>query len=135
MTTQAEIVMLYKQILEVNDLSNVDTITLFNCLKADQLLERFAYRKQTKNKDFIKLRNTQGQVESSVKNVQNENEDIGFKCLQYSVTESNGTVEVTIVKKRKGVEYTFGIRTKDMTATAPKDYRTEDKIITMKASD
>jgi|TARA_B110000285_G_scaffold230400_1_gene296938 hypothetical protein len=81
------------------------------------------------------LRNTQGQVESSVKNVQNENEDIGFKCLQYSVTESNGTVEVTIVKKRKGVEYTFGIRTKDMTATAPKDYRTEDKIITMKASD
>ena len=35
MTTQAEIVMLYKQILEVNDLSNVDTITLFNCLKAD----------------------------------------------------------------------------------------------------
>lgn len=51
------------------------------------------------------------------------------------MTESNGTVEVTIVKKRKGVEYTFGIRTKDMTATAPKDYRTEDKIITMKASD
>jgi len=74
-------------------------------------------------------------VESSVKNVQNENENIGFKCLHYSVTESNGTVAVTIVKKRKGVEFTFGIRTKDMTATAPKDYSTEDKIITMKAND
>jgi hypothetical protein len=27
--------MLYKQILEVDDLAKVDTITLFNCLKAD----------------------------------------------------------------------------------------------------
>ena len=69
------------------------------------LLDRFAYRKQAgmnaNNKDFIKLKGSKGQVESSAKNVQNENELIGFKCLHYSVTESNGTVEVTIVKKRK----------------------------------
>lgn len=88
----------------------------------------------SQHKDFIKLKGSKGQVESSVKNVQNENDMIGFKCLHYSVTESNGTVEVTIVKKRK-VEYTFGVRTKDMTATAPKDYETEDKIVTMKASE
>ena len=102
-------------------------------------MERFAYRKQagmnSQHKDFIKLKGSRGQVESSVKNVQNENDNVGFKCLHYSVTESNGSVEVTIVKKRKGGEYTFGIRTKDMTATAPKDYNTEDKIITMKAND
>jgi len=33
--TQNDIIMLYKQILEVDDLDKVDTITLFNCLKAD----------------------------------------------------------------------------------------------------
>ena len=33
--TQNDIIMLYKQILEVDDLAKVDTITLFNCLKAD----------------------------------------------------------------------------------------------------
>lgn len=82
------------------------------------------------NKDFIKLKGSKGQVESSVKNVQNENDVIGFKCLHYSVTESNGSVEITIVKKKK-IEYTFGIRTKDMTATCPKDYQAEDKILTM----
>jgi hypothetical protein len=46
---------------------------------------------------------------------------IGFKCLHYSVTESNGTVEVMISKKKR-VEYTFGIRTVEITATAPKDF-------------
>jgi hypothetical protein len=46
---------------------------------------------------------------------------IGFKCLHYSVTESNGTVEVLITKKKR-VEYTFGIRTAEITATSPKDY-------------
>lgn len=130
--------MLYKYILEVDDLKDVDTITLFNCLKPDQLLERFAYRRQagmnSQHKDFIKLKGSKGQVESAVKNVQNENDIVGFKCLHYSVTESNGTVEVTIVKKRK-IEYTFGIRTRDLTATAPKDYQTEDKIVTMKANE
>jgi len=33
--TQNDIIMLYKQILEVDDLAKLDTITLFNCLKAD----------------------------------------------------------------------------------------------------
>ena len=28
-----------------------------------------------------------------------KNELIGFKCLAYSVTESNGFVEITVVKK------------------------------------
>ena len=46
---------------------------------------------------------------------------IGFKCLHYSVTESNGTVEVIIHKKRS-VEYTFGVRTVEITAKTPKDF-------------
>lgn len=50
-----------------------------------------------------------------------ENELLGFKCLHYSVTESNGTVEITIVKKVQQ-ELTFGYRTVADSAVAPKDY-------------
>lgn len=48
------------------------------------------------------------------------------------MTESNGTVEVTVVKKKKHAEVTFGIRTISMTATSPKDYTHEDKIHTIR---
>ena len=56
--------MLYKEILNVKDLSEVETITLLNQLQPDSLLERFAYRKQAgmnaNSKDFIKLKNSKG---------------------------------------------------------------------------
>jgi hypothetical protein len=50
-----------------------------------------------------------------------ENELLGFKCLHYSVTESNGTVEITIVKKVQE-ELIFGYRTVADSAVAPKDF-------------
>lgn len=85
-----------------------------------------------RDKEFLKMKGHKGQIENvhGKKAVQNENENIGFKCLHYSVTESNGTVEVTIIKKKRG-EFTFGVRTVDDTATSPKDYQHQDKIITI----
>lgn len=118
----------------MDNLKEVTTAEFFHCLKSDDLLERFAYRRQAgmggRDKEFIKMKGQKGQIENTTKNVQNENENIGFKCLHYSVTESNGTVEVTILKKKRG-EYTFGVRTVDDTATSPKDYTHQDKIITI----
>ena len=68
-------------------------------------MERFAYRKKagmsSSGKEFIKLKGTRGQIDhndTSTK-AEYENELLGFKCLHYSVTESNGTVEITIIKK------------------------------------
>ena len=43
--------------------------------------------------------------------VSNQNENVGFKCLHYSVTENNKHVEITIVKQEKVNEFIFGIRT------------------------
>jgi hypothetical protein len=55
------------------------------------------------NKDFIKLKGSKGQIDhSDGPHVKNANEFVGFKCLHYSVTESNGHVELTIVKKVPG---------------------------------
>ena len=101
---QREIRELYRQILGQDDLGKVETTELYNCLKPDSLLERFAYRKQAgmggAKKDFIKIKRMKGQLENNDKiHVEVENDIVGFKCLHYSVTESSGNVEITIVKK------------------------------------
>jgi len=73
------------------------------------------------NKEFIKLKGSKGQVDHSndVGKVVNESEVACFKCLHYSVTESSGTVEITILNKRQQ-EMTIGVRTIEDTATSPK---------------
>lgn len=97
---QREIKNLYKEILQVKDLGECDISELHEALKPDSLLERFAFRKTgANNKEFIKLKGSKGQINHDIGKLEEVNELIGFKCLHYSVTESNGTVEVTIIKK------------------------------------
>lgn len=57
-----DIIILYKDILEVDDLKQVDINTLLETLQAESLLERFAYRKanRSNNNEFIKLKGTVG---------------------------------------------------------------------------
>lgn len=95
------------EILDVSDLQSTDIQDLLHCLQPDSLLERFAYRKQAgihaNTKEFMKLKGSKGQIDHSAKmdSANAHNENLGFKCLHYSVTESNGSVEITIVKKNK----------------------------------
>lgn len=79
------------------------------------------------------MKGTKGQISHEVApgRLDDVNEVLGFKCLHYSVTESNGTVEITIVKKAANQELTFGIRTVPDTAVPTKDYTHVNKIITM----
>ena len=98
-------------------------------------MERFAAKKAnkiSKNKDFIEIKGTKGQLEHEGHSHQSKNlsEVIGFKCLHYSVVESSGRVELTVVKKQKDQELTFGVRTlKDM-ASPGNDYEDIDKKYT-----
>jgi hypothetical protein len=75
---------------------------LHGALQPDSLLERFAARSANKigpSKDFLSLKGQKGQIENIGGKVEQENELIGFKCLHYSVTESSGFVEITVIKK------------------------------------
>jgi solute carrier family 8 (sodium/calcium exchanger) len=85
------------------------------------------------HKDFIKLKGTRGQIDHSAgtDNLKETNDAVGFKCLHYSVTESTGHVELTIVKKQPNTEVSFGVRTIDDTATQPKDYGAIDEVVTI----
>jgi solute carrier family 8 (sodium/calcium exchanger) len=51
------------------------------------------------------------------------------------VTESNGTVEVTIIKKVTNQDITFGYRTVADTAVPEKDYTHTNRVVNMKRKD
>jgi hypothetical protein len=107
------------------------------------LLERFAAKKSvgvSQNKDFLSIKGQAGQIENVTRTVSTPNDRIGFKCLHYSVTESSGTIEVTVMKKKEGNDFSFGIRTapydeKVDTAKPESEYMPMDKIVEMKYSD
>lgn len=99
-----EIRQLFCDIFEENDLKLVPITDMLNALQPDKLLERFAYRKRNaaNSKDFVRIKGSKGQLdhdEEMRRDIKELNDLVGFKCLHYSVTESNGHVEVTIVKK------------------------------------
>jgi len=94
---------LFKEILGCEEVKEVDINTLLEVLEPDTLLERFAYRKGStnNNKEFIKLKGTRGQVNKDTLkgDIKNPNPLFGFKNLHYSITESSGTVDITILNK------------------------------------
>jgi len=64
-TKYREIVSLFKQVLQTDDLNSFTLDELHSCVQADSLFERFAYRKVNgvaSRKEFIKLKGTKGQV-------------------------------------------------------------------------
>lgn len=135
-----EIISLYKQVLNINDLGEADINDLLNILQPDSLLERFAYRKRNAagtNQEFLKLKGAKGQIDHdlSSQRLEFENQLLGFKCLHYSVTESNGQVEITVTKKVSNQDLTFGYRTVEDTAKPPKDYTHIEEVVTMKKRD
>lgn len=64
-----------------------------------------------------------------------ENPLVAFKCLHYSVTESAGTVKITIVKKEKGSQLRVGVRTIEGTAKNVRDFDHIDQVVTIKPSE
>lgn len=61
----------------------------------------------------------------------NLNENVGFKCLHYSVTEASGHVELTVVKKQKRAKIKVGVRTINDTARPDTDYKAIDIVLNM----
>jgi hypothetical protein len=107
---------------------------LHAALQPDTLLERFAFRKTanlSKGNEFMAIKGIKGQIENDEFEETSElNPNIGFKSTKYSVTESSGSVEITIIKKINE-EFTFTYRTADDTATDSKEYVAKEETVTM----
>lgn len=79
---------------------------------------------------MFKMKGSRLQQEHGITDQGNLNPKIGFKSTKYSVTESSGHVEITIVKK-VAEEMAFLIKTEDDTATSPEDYDAYNEVYTM----
>lgn len=117
---------LYMDILETKNLQEVDLKTFSDFLKPESLFERFAARKANQvgaTKEFLEIKGQKFQMENTpTAPVLQANEFVSFKCLHYSVTESAGSMSVTICKKNPNADFTFGVRTIEGTAKAGKDF-------------
>ena len=128
-----EIRKMYKQALGVDTLDGIDILQYMEVLEQDSLIERLEHRKASSvkgEKKFIKMKGTPMQEERAVQDLGNLNLKIGFKSTMYSVTESSGFIEITIVKKVPE-EMAFLVKTVDDTATAPDDYEALERFVTM----
>ena len=118
--------------MNVTDLTKVNVKDLYDALQPDSLLERFAAKKANGvagNKDFLTIKGTKGQIENATVATGVLNDTIGFKCTHYSVTESSGTVEVTVVKKNENQDVSFGIRTVSNTAKDGSEFEGINKVV------
>lgn len=135
-----EIRKLFQELLETDEVSKFNVTELLQLLQPESLLERFAAKKATNNihpKDFVNVQGSlQGQIENKeVDESSSNNEFVGFKCSHYSVTESNGAVEIRIEKRTQNSEYSFGVRAVSGTAKEGTDFETFDKQYTFKSKE
>lgn len=110
---------------------------LIGALEAENLIDRIKHRQAAgaaDKKQFIKLKGTHQQLEHKTAAPTSPNTRVGFKCTHYSVTESSGFVEITIVKKI-AEDLMFYVRTVDDTAKAPEDYGKMEELITMRKNE
>ena len=144
---QKEIRENFQYLLEKEDLSKCTGGELLAAVAPHSLLERFAAKKSvgmSQCKDFLTIKGAKGQIENATVKVTHQNEQIRFKCLHYSVTESSGHIDITVVKVKDNDEFSFGIRTDpnvgsgeeaNLKAKAGTDYISIDTIFEFKASD
>ena len=123
---QKKIVEHYQKYFDTDNLKEIEVPKFLKALQADSLLERFAYRNRDNAENarkFSRINSTKGQLSHETKvNEEEANKQYGFKCLHYSVTESAGHVELTVIRKNKLAADLIGVRTVDGTAKQDKDY-------------
>ena len=128
---KSEIIKLYQDLFQTNNLKSVQVPQLLKALQPDSLLERFAYRNRDKaDPEFMKMKGTKGQIaKETTFDEKSANKDYGFKCLHYSVTESAGHVEIEVVRKNPLAPEEIGVRTVDDTAKEGKDYNAINELV------
>jgi len=103
-------------------------------------IERIKYRKSfgqvlASKRNFVVVKGEVGQAEHETADYGklSLNENVGFKCLHYSVIESSKKISIVVLKKKEAAakSISFGIRTVEDTAQAGEDYTAIDQRVDM----
>lgn len=105
------------------------------------MISRIKYRRQVGNmmtgkREIIAKGEILKQEHAHAENIEEKlkNENFGFICLHYSVSEASGSLRINIVNK-KGVAGKVRVLTIDAEAFAGDDYEKVDQILDFKAGE
>jgi hypothetical protein len=130
---------LFQEALGVDDLSNLELVELNTVFEPDNEIQQIRFKRAFgkilgAKRDFVIMKGQIGQSEHILENHEHliMNEEIGFKCLHYSVSEASKKVTVTIENKLQKVQ-TVGVKTIADTALDNEDFIPIDTTITVPA--
>lgn len=105
------------------------------------MIKRIQYRKAVQNsltgkKPAIAKGEVFKRENALAEAIDNElkNEDFGFNCLHYSVSEASGSLQVMVLNKKKGPNR-VRVKTIDAEAKAGHDYVAFDQVVTFNSGD
>jgi len=105
-----EIQALFKTALGVDDLQEMDLAELNRVFEADSEIQQIRYKRAFgrvlgAKRDFVIMKGQVGQNEHVLENQHQliMNEEIGFKCLHYSVSESSEKISISVENKTNKV--------------------------------
>lgn len=139
---KAELKSYLKGVFKKDNLTDIKPEEVKEMLKERTVVDRLQYRKSVAvtSSEPEKVVIAKGEIGIKVGDSASDkylshklNPYIGFKCLNYSVTESTKTVSLVVINKDKSQGVKFGVRTIDGTAHAgvddqPGDYTAIDEI-------
>jgi solute carrier family 8 (sodium/calcium exchanger) len=131
---------LFKKALDVEDLGKLELVELNTVFEPDNEIQQIRYKRAFgralgAKRDFVILKGQVGQMEHIVEDAHKLtfNEEVGFKCLHYSVSEGSGKIDLTIENKTNK-ELIVGIKTTSDTALDGDDFVGIDQHLTIPAS-
>jgi hypothetical protein len=125
-----------KDTMKTDQIEKVDLDELKKKVEGEGMLSRMKYRRQVQNaftgkRPAIAKGEIMKQEHEHADFIDDKfkNDDYGFNCLHYSVSEASGSLKVMILNKR-GTPGSVRVCTQDAEAKAGEDYEKLDKIVT-----
>jgi len=127
-----------KETMKTDQIEKVDMDELKKQVEGEGMLTRMKYRRQVQNAfsgkrpaiakgEVMKMEHEHADfIDEKLKN-----DEFGFNCLHYSVSEGSGTIKIMVMNKR-GVACTVRVCTQDAEAKAGEDYEKIDTTINFK---
>jgi hypothetical protein len=125
-----------KETMKTDQIDKVDMDDLKKQVEGEGMLARMKYRRQVQNafsgkRPAIAKGEVMKQEHEHADFIEDKfkNENYGFNCLHYSVSEASGSLKVMVVNKR-GTAGSVRVVTIDAEAKAGEDYEKVDTILT-----
>lgn len=130
-----------KQAFKTDQIENINLEDLKTAVNGEGLINRIKYRKQVGLVSGAKKKTVakgeifkQENAHAEHLDEKDKNDDFGFKCLHYSVSEASGSIQIMIMNKKNKEGRVF-VKTIEETARAGKDFKHLEQTVVFKSGE